>query len=81
MINRIGTFFILIGLALIGLFVLSDIAKATTCSLLVFGAISLILGIVLWLRDPVKPGPPATRFRLFKGAGKKAPAKNPPPKK
>jgi predicted membrane channel-forming protein YqfA (hemolysin III family) len=75
MINRIGTFFILLGLGLIGLFILSDIAEAPTCNLLILGAISLILGIVLYLRDPVKPGPPAQRFRLFRGFGKKPPAK------
>ncbi len=81
MVNRIGTFFILIGLALIGLYVLSGIAKAPTCNLLIFGAISLILGIVLWMRDPIKPGPPSNRFRILKGFEKKAPAKSPPPKK
>jgi hypothetical protein len=75
MINRIGTFFILIGLALIGLFILSDIAEAPTCNLLVFGAISLILGIVLWIRDPVKSGAPSNRFRILKGFGKKPPVK------
>jgi hypothetical protein len=75
MINRIGTYFILLGLGLVGLFIVSDIAEAPTCSLLIFGAISLILGIGLWLRDPVKPGPPAQRFRLFKGFGKKPPDK------
>lgn len=71
MINRVGTFFILFGLALIGLFILSDIAKAPSCNYLVFGGAALGFGIFLWLRDPVKPGPPAERFRLLRGRNKK----------
>lgn len=71
LINRVGTFFILLGLGMIGLFVLSDVAKAPSCSLLVLGGVCLALGIILWMRDPVKPGPPANRFRLFRSAGKK----------
>lgn len=66
MVNRVGTFFILLGLGLIGLFILSDIAKTPTCNLLIFGGASLALGVFLWFRDPVKPGPPAERFRLFR---------------
>lgn len=76
LVNRVGTFFILLGLALIGLFILSDIAKTPTCNYLVFGGLSLALGIFLWFRDPVKPGPPPERFRLLKGFGKKPDQKN-----
>ena len=66
MVNRVGTFFILLGLGLIGLFVLSDIAKTPTCNLLIFGGISLAFGIFLWFRDPAKPGPPPERFRILR---------------
>ncbi len=69
--NRVGTFFILLGLGLIGLYILSDIAKVPSCNLLVFGGIALALGVFLWLRDPIKPGPPANRFRLLRGMNKK----------
>jgi hypothetical protein len=65
-VNRIGTFFILLGVGLIVLFVLSDLAEAPTCNLLIFGAISLGMGILLWFRDPVKRGPEAGRFRTMK---------------
>jgi hypothetical protein len=66
MANRIGTFFILLGVGLIVLFVLSDLAKAPSCNFLIVGAISLVLGVVLWMRDPIKPGPPSGRFQGVK---------------
>jgi hypothetical protein len=66
LINRVGTFFILIGIGLIALFILSDIAKTPSCSFFMAGAVSLGLGIYMWLRDPVQPGPPPDRFRLLK---------------
>jgi hypothetical protein len=71
LINRIGTFFVLMGLGLIGMFVLSDIAKAPTCNLLIFGAISLGLGVFLWMRDPTPPPQQTGRFRILRSGGKK----------
>ncbi len=71
LINRIGTFFFFIGLGLIGLFILSDIAKTPTCNFLIFGAISLGLGIILWLRDPAPPPQETGRFRILRSGGKK----------
>jgi hypothetical protein len=70
LINRIGTFFILLGLGLLGLFILSDIADAPSCNFLVFGAILLGIGIFLWLKDPAPPPQPSGRFRLFKRSPK-----------
>ena len=55
MINRVGTFFAVLGVGLIGLFLLSDITDAPTCSYLLIGAVFLVLGIILWLRDPAPP--------------------------
>lgn len=72
-INRIGTFFILLGIGLIGLFILSDIAQAPTCNFLVLGAVSLIVGIALWFRDPAPQGPPPERFRILKSINKRKP--------
>jgi hypothetical protein len=66
MINRVGNFFILIGLFLIGLFVLSDVAKAPTCGFFITGALSLGLGIFLWFKNPRPPSPPSGRFRVLK---------------
>jgi hypothetical protein len=71
LINRIGTFFILIGLGLIGLFILSDIAESPTCNYLVIGAILLALGIFLWFKDPRPPSEPTGRFRLLQKSKKK----------
>jgi multisubunit Na+/H+ antiporter MnhG subunit len=69
--NRIGTFFILLGLLLVALFVYSDLAKAPTCNLLLFGGISLALGIFLWLRNPAPPHQESGRFGILKKRGKK----------
>jgi hypothetical protein len=71
LINRIGTFFILLGIFLVVLFVLSDIAQAPTCNFLIIGGVSLSLGIFLWFKDPAPPGPPTGRFRIFKNKGSK----------
>ncbi len=57
---------------MIGLFVLSDIAKAPSCNFFLWGAASLGLGIFLWFRDPIQPGPPANRFRLLRHEKKQA---------
>jgi hypothetical protein len=71
MIHRIGTFFMLLGVMLIVLFVLSDLAKTPACNLFFYGGFSIALGVFLWFRDPLPEGPPSGRFRLFKGGGKK----------
>ncbi|HEX9018896.1 MAG TPA: hypothetical protein VF806_06900 [Anaerolineaceae bacterium] len=64
--NRIGIFFILIGLGLIGLYLLSDVAHSPSCGFLVFGGILLAFGILLWLRNPKPPPQPSGRFRMLK---------------
>lgn len=67
LVNRIGTFFILLGVGLIGMFVLSDMAQAPTCGFFISGAVLLGLGIGLWIRHPRPPAKPSGRFRLLKG--------------
>lgn len=69
--HRIGTFFLMVGLALVGLFAASDTAGAPAWDFLAAGAVLLVLGILLWFRNPLPAGPPSERFRLLKGAGKK----------
>ncbi len=71
LINRVGTFFIIVGVALIGLFILSDIADMPTCNLLIFGAILLGLGIFMWFKDPAPPPQSTGRFRMLKRTPKK----------
>lgn len=70
-VNRIGTFLILVGLLLLALFVYSDLVKAPVCNLLVIGGFSLALGVFLWFRNPVPPQQPSGRFRILKSFGKK----------
>ena len=70
-VHRVGTFFMLVGLVLIGLFILSDVAGAPTCNFLVIGAVLLVVGAYLWFRNPLPAAPPSERFRIFKGSGKK----------
>ena len=81
LINRMGTFFILLGVGSVALFILSDLAKAPTCNFLVVGVLLLALGILLWMRDPVKPGPRPERFRLVKRLLSRKPAAKADPKK
>jgi hypothetical protein len=71
MSNRVGTFLILVGLFLVGLFAYSDMVKTPMCNLLIFGGVALGVGISLWFRSPAPPGQPNSRFRILKGAGKK----------
>jgi len=66
MINRIGTFCILLGLFLIGMYILSDIARQASCNLLLFGAVFFGTGVFLWSKDPPEKSPPPERFRLLK---------------
>jgi hypothetical protein len=71
LVNRVGTFFILLGLMLIVLFVYSDLVDAPVCSMLIYGGVSLALGVFLWFRNPAPPSQPTGRFRIFKSRGKK----------
>ncbi len=71
LVNRIGTFCALVGVLLIGLFVLSDMAKTPTCNLLFAGAILLVLGIFLWLKNPAPPPQETGRFRILRKGDKK----------
>ncbi len=69
--HRIGTFLMMVGIVLVGLFIASDAAGAPTCNFLAAGVVLLVLGIFLWFRNPLPSGPPSGRFRILKGAGKK----------
>ncbi len=69
--NRIGIFFIIIGIGFIAMYILSDIAKTPTCSLLLIGGVSLGLGILLWRRNPGPPPKETGRFRVLRSSGKK----------
>lgn len=70
LVNRVGTFFILMGLFLIGLFIYSDIVDMPMCGLLVSGAVVLALGLFMWFRNPAPPPQPTGRFRLLQKKSK-----------
>jgi len=63
--NRIGVFLILLGIAFIGLFILSDIAAAPEIGLLAAGTVILLVGIYLFWKNPNPAPPPSGRFGIF----------------
>jgi hypothetical protein len=60
-LSRIGTFFLLIGMSLMVLFVASDIAKTTYFRYFFLGAIALLVGFV-FKRMTFIPSKPSNRF-------------------
>lgn len=62
-IPRMGTFFLIIGLGLIILFVASDLAETVYFDLFFTGVLSAGLG--LYLRRRVAPPPPSGRFETW----------------
>jgi hypothetical protein len=74
--RRAGTFFILLGILLVGLYVLSDVAKSPTFWLLATGGLGIGVGIGMRLSaSKTEAQADSGRFRLIKQI------KNPPPKK
>jgi hypothetical protein len=71
MTHRIGTFFMLVGLLLIGLFLLSDMAETPTCGFMISGSFFFAIGVFLWFRDPAPPPQETGRFRILRSSGKK----------
>ena len=63
--RKVGTFFIFIGVALIVLFVLSDIAHAREFNYLLYGMVILLVGIFMVGINP-KPTVESNRFRVLK---------------
>jgi hypothetical protein len=76
MVHRIGTFFLTVGALLVGLFILSDVADAPSCGFLWIGLAAILLGGILWFRDPGPPPQPSDRFRVLKSMQKKQDQKN-----
>jgi hypothetical protein len=92
-ISRIGTFFVLIGVLVVVLFIASDVGEVTYFQYFFIGVILLSAGLI-FKRMTASPAPPGKRFegirtlqkkiRDGKGnsGGKKEPAKGgSPPKK
>ena len=73
MTRRIGIFLFLVGLTMIGLFLLSDVANDPAFNLLVAGVLVLAFGVFLLLRSPSNPPAPSQRFGGVRSFGKKKP--------
>ena len=65
LIYRVGTFFLMIGIGLMLLFILSDAAQAPTLSYFCGGLVILIVG-VLCRRQYKKSFPPNERFSFIR---------------
>ena len=59
--SRLGVFCVVIGIAMIALFLASDAARMTMCGLLVWGMVFTVIGIGLW-RKGTPPKEPSQRF-------------------
>jgi hypothetical protein len=59
------------GALLVGLYILSDIAKSPACGYLALGLGLFVLGVVMWWKDPAPPPQPSGRFRILKMGQKK----------
>ncbi len=69
--RRAGTFFLVLGVFLIVLFVASDAVRATYYPLICSGAILLVLGWFLRVRNRApEQGKPSGRFGIFGGKPK-----------
>ena len=68
--RKIGSFFIFMGVILIILFVLSDIAHAREFNYLLYGMIILLIGIFMVGTNP-KPPVESNRFRMLKRKSEK----------
>ncbi len=64
--RKFGIFFLLVGIALVALFVLSDMAEAVDFNYLLVGTLLLLLGIGLLITNPAPPTESSARFRLLK---------------
>lgn len=65
LIYRVGTFFLLVGIGLVVLFTLSEVAQRTTFSYFCWGIILLVVGI-LFRQQYKRSNPPSGRFGLLK---------------
>jgi hypothetical protein len=65
--QRIGTFCIVVGAALIGYFILTDLADQPQFGFFFMGVLGVLIGIALWWNTPSLPSEKkAERFRLLK---------------
>jgi hypothetical protein len=67
MLRRFSTFALLVGLCLVALFVLSDMARDVNYTFLVLGTLCILLAIGIRISSPTPPPTETSaRFRLLK---------------
>ncbi|MGD2156454.1 MAG: hypothetical protein PVG14_18670 [Anaerolineales bacterium] len=64
-LERIGQFFLLLGLMILIIFIVLDTSGDLSFQLVFFGVAAVVLGIIL-IRKGATPSPPSERFRLFR---------------
>jgi hypothetical protein len=77
LISRVGTFFLLLGILLVSLFIMSDAVQSTKFNYFFLGGASLVVGLY-FKRNSWKPAKPSNRFesiRRFQQRQKEAKAK------
>ncbi len=65
LVRRLGNFFLLLGIALMLLFLASDLGQSPQYLLFIFGLLSIILGSYLRKKSPL-PKAEDQYFRLFR---------------
>jgi hypothetical protein len=66
LIYRVGTFFLLVGLGLVILFILSDAVRQTAFNYFCWGAILLTIGFLFRAQYKRSAPPSSGRFSIFK---------------
>ncbi len=64
--RRIARFLILLGLGIIGFFVLSDLAQQANLTVLLIGGGLFFLGVMILVTNPGPEHPPSPHFRTLK---------------
>ncbi len=64
--RRIGRFFIVLGLGIIGFFILSDLAQQANLAVLLIGGGIFILGIMILVTNPGPEQTPHQHFRTLR---------------
>jgi predicted membrane channel-forming protein YqfA (hemolysin III family) len=65
MLNKLGSFFLLVGGTFLALFVLSIVFHSVDFNLLVLGGLIFLFGAFLHWVSPRQPSPPSDRFHSF----------------
>jgi predicted membrane channel-forming protein YqfA (hemolysin III family) len=65
-LRRIGRFFIILGIGVIGFYILSDLAQQANLTVLLIGGGIFTLGIMILVTNPGPERPPNPHFRTLR---------------